>query len=221
MPVCVVTVVNRASTQQRGPAGPPTGLRCTMAVAPDSLPVLRRGRHRNPRRGACFMEFTSGLAGGPWSDAPGCTRAQPAGVLSHATARPAAPDRRRLTPLPGRAIGLAAPAGLDRHPRVRLTTRLHTEVAARFSAAVGFVPDRFERRLFAGDRDVDALFWWLMDHPRPLRTSAEWVDLLIARLELVHGCYEEAMDALGLPRPQEDGPEAQEPAVSSDSIAST
>ena len=187
-----------------------------MADAPDSLPVLRRGRHRNPRRGACFMEFTSVLAGEPWSDAPGCTDAQLAAVLRHANDRLDDADRHRLTPLLGRAIGLVVPPGLDRHTRVRLTARLHAEVAARFSAAVGFVPDRFERRLFAGDRDVDALFWWLMDHPRPLRTSTEWVDRLIARLELVHGCYEEAMDAVGLPR-QSD----QEPAVSSDRVAST
>jgi hypothetical protein len=172
------------------------------------------------------MEFTSVLAGEPWSDAPGCTDAQLAAVLRHANDRLDDADRYRLTPLLGRAIGLVVPAGLDRHTRVRLTARLHAEVVARFSGAVGFVPDRFERRLFAGDRDVDALFWWLMDHPRPLRTSTEWVDRLIARLELVHDCYEEAMDLLGLPRPQEDRPqdrpqEDQEPAVSSDRVAST
>ncbi len=42
-------------------------------TVPDGIPVLSRGRHRNPRRGACFMEFASFLAGERWSDHPGCT----------------------------------------------------------------------------------------------------------------------------------------------------
>ena len=41
--------------------------------APDVMPVLGRGRHRNPRSGACFMEFASYLAGERWSDHPACT----------------------------------------------------------------------------------------------------------------------------------------------------
>lgn len=40
---------------------------------PDGVPVLSRGRHRSPRRGACFMEFASFLAGERWSDHPSCT----------------------------------------------------------------------------------------------------------------------------------------------------
>jgi hypothetical protein len=37
------------------------------------MPVLGRGKHRNPRKGACFMEFASYLAGERWSDHPSCT----------------------------------------------------------------------------------------------------------------------------------------------------
>lgn len=40
---------------------------------PDGVPVLSRGRHRSPRRGACFMEMASFLAGERWSDHPTCT----------------------------------------------------------------------------------------------------------------------------------------------------
>ncbi|MGB0101332.1 MAG: hypothetical protein WBP61_13720 [Nocardioides sp.] len=40
---------------------------------PDAMPVLSRGRHRTPKRGACFMELASVLAGEPWSDHPSCT----------------------------------------------------------------------------------------------------------------------------------------------------
>lgn len=41
--------------------------------APDSFPVLSRGRHRRPKHGACFMEMASVLAGEKWSDHPPCT----------------------------------------------------------------------------------------------------------------------------------------------------
>ena len=40
---------------------------------PDGIPVLSRGHHRTPRRGACFMELASVLAGERWSDHPACT----------------------------------------------------------------------------------------------------------------------------------------------------
>ena len=43
------------------------------AQSPDVLPILSRGKHRNPRRGACFMELASYLAGESWSDHPSCT----------------------------------------------------------------------------------------------------------------------------------------------------
>lgn len=39
----------------------------------DFLPRLARGKHRSPRRGACFMEYVSYLAGERWSDHPACT----------------------------------------------------------------------------------------------------------------------------------------------------
>jgi hypothetical protein len=40
---------------------------------PELVPVLSRGKHRSPRRGACFMELASYLAGERWSDRPACT----------------------------------------------------------------------------------------------------------------------------------------------------
>jgi hypothetical protein len=42
-------------------------------LSPDFMPVLSRGRHFSPRRGGCFMEFASYLAGERWSDQPSCT----------------------------------------------------------------------------------------------------------------------------------------------------
>lgn len=43
------------------------------AGAFDALPMLGRGKHRNPKKGACFMELASFLAGERWSDHPQCT----------------------------------------------------------------------------------------------------------------------------------------------------
>jgi hypothetical protein len=40
---------------------------------PTLMPHLAAGAHRSPRRGACFMEFASYLAGERWSDHPDCT----------------------------------------------------------------------------------------------------------------------------------------------------
>ncbi|MCU1523514.1 MAG: hypothetical protein JWO18_408 [Microbacteriaceae bacterium] len=40
---------------------------------PEFMPVLSRGKHHNPKRGACFMEYASLLAGEKWSDHPACT----------------------------------------------------------------------------------------------------------------------------------------------------
>ncbi|GLW11030.1 hypothetical protein Misp01_61580 [Microtetraspora sp. NBRC 13810] len=47
---------------------------------PALVPVLSRGRHRNPNKGACFMEFASYLAGERWSDHPACTHPLLAGL---------------------------------------------------------------------------------------------------------------------------------------------
>ncbi|MEV0587002.1 hypothetical protein [Nonomuraea sp. NPDC050310] len=44
-----------------------------MDIHLDPMPVLSKGRHRNPKRGACFMELASYLAGERWSDHPACT----------------------------------------------------------------------------------------------------------------------------------------------------
>jgi hypothetical protein len=45
----------------------------TRSTVPSFLPRLSPGAHRSPRRGACFMEFASFLAGEHWSDHPSCT----------------------------------------------------------------------------------------------------------------------------------------------------
>jgi hypothetical protein len=44
-----------------------------MARIPESLPLLSPGRHHRRRHGVCLMEFTSIVAGEPFSDHPRCT----------------------------------------------------------------------------------------------------------------------------------------------------
>lgn len=52
----------------------------TFSDVPQILPVLSRGKHRNPRKGACFMELAGFLAGERWSDHPDCTHQLLAGL---------------------------------------------------------------------------------------------------------------------------------------------
>ncbi|MHB1064977.1 MAG: hypothetical protein ACYC1Z_10920 [Georgenia sp.] len=72
------------------------------------LPMLGRGKHRNPRRGACFMELASFLAGERWSDRPGCTHpllAHLARLVNDCTSDEARP---LLAPLIPSMIGLTS-----------------------------------------------------------------------------------------------------------------
>ncbi len=70
------------------------------------MPHLSAGRHRNPRRGACFMEFASYLAGERWSDHPACTD-RVLGALARGVNDVVLDDRRdELIPLIPRIIGL-------------------------------------------------------------------------------------------------------------------
>lgn len=149
---------------------------------PDSLPVLGRGRHRSPARGACFLEYTALLAGEVFSDAPRCVDGELAAVLRHANDVLSDAHRPRLLPLLGRAIGLAA----------RDAARLRAEAARRFASDLG-VPLSAEEQRYARRGAVDRLFWSLMLEPVPVSTSAAWVDRLVGRLELLHAAYEGAL----------------------------
>jgi hypothetical protein len=179
------------------------------AGVPDAMPVLGRGKHKNPSRGACFMEYTALLAGEPFSDSPRCVDRELAAVLRHANDTLSDADRPRLVPLIGRCIGLAVrpPVAGPGEPdeqvvtrHARITVALHRAVSARFMAAVGHVASQDELRLHDDGRLVDDLFWYLMLEPTVLRTSAEYVARLIDRLYLLHECYEQALAALALDR---------------------
>src|SRR5215208_1046202 len=76
------------------------------------LPILSRGKHRSPRKGACFMEFASLLAGERWSDHPACTHRLLAAVARHVNDYTSDAGRARLVELIPSVIGLT---GQDLH----------------------------------------------------------------------------------------------------------
>lgn len=75
---------------------------------PEIMPILSRGRHRSPRRGACFMEFASYLAGERWSDHPACTHGTLAHLARLVNDHTSDDARARLAPLIPSVIGLTS-----------------------------------------------------------------------------------------------------------------
>jgi hypothetical protein len=73
---------------------------------PDLVPVLSRGKHRNPRKGACFMELASYLAGERWSDHPRCTHPLLAAMAREINDWISDSRRSELAPLIPDVIGL-------------------------------------------------------------------------------------------------------------------
>ena len=75
---------------------------------PTLLPLLSRGKHRNPRKGACFMEMASLLAGQRWSDHPSCTHPLLAAIARHVNDCMSDAARQRLARLVPSVIGLTS-----------------------------------------------------------------------------------------------------------------
>ncbi len=75
------------------------------SIAPDALPVLSRGKHWSPRRGACFMEFASVLAGERWSDHPKCTHPLLAALAREVNDVTSDGDRQQLVGLVPSVVG--------------------------------------------------------------------------------------------------------------------
>lgn len=75
---------------------------------PDVVPVLSRGKHRNPRKGACFMEFASFLAGERWSDHPRCTHALLADLARQVNDNLTDEGRHRIVTLLPDVVGLTS-----------------------------------------------------------------------------------------------------------------
>ena len=107
--------------------------------APDGVPVLSRGAHRSPRRGACFMEFASFLAGEPWSDHPACTHPLLSQLARRVNDLTSDEGRQELVPLIPNVVG--------RRGDDRTCVALPVVVAA---APILDVPESTQRILAAG-----------------------------------------------------------------------
>lgn len=75
------------------------------STLPDGMPVLARGRHVTPRRGACFMELASLLAGERWSDHPSCTHPLLGQLARQVNDHTSDAGRQRLAPLIPSVVG--------------------------------------------------------------------------------------------------------------------
>jgi hypothetical protein len=92
-------------------------------AVPDMLPVLSRGKHRSARKGACFMELASFLAGERWSDHPSCTHPLLAALARYVNDLTSDAGRPALAPLIPSVIGVT---GDDPHIDVRIALRCAT-----------------------------------------------------------------------------------------------
>jgi hypothetical protein len=72
------------------------------------VPLLSRGKHRNARKGACFMELASFMAGESWSDHPACTHPLLASLARLVNDNTSDASRHRLAPLIPSVIGLTS-----------------------------------------------------------------------------------------------------------------
>jgi hypothetical protein len=75
---------------------------------PDFMPTLSPGRHRSPRKGACFMEMASYLAGEKWSDHPQCTHPLVGAMAREINDRVGDSARQDLVPLIPSVVGLVS-----------------------------------------------------------------------------------------------------------------
>src|SRR2546429_1996638 len=87
------------------------------AHPPELVPILSRGKHRSPRKGACFMELASYLAGERWSDHPACTHPLLAAVARDVNDYTSDAGRARLAGVIPSVIGLT---GEDLHVDARI-----------------------------------------------------------------------------------------------------
>jgi hypothetical protein len=124
-------------------------------LGPDLVPKLTKGRHRNPRRGACFMELASYLAGERWSDHPRCTHRLLAALARGVNDATTDAARPRLAGLAPAVVGLASD-----------DPRWDVEIALRAAgAAIGVASEARQRVLAVGLLTCERVLDELDDRP--------------------------------------------------------
>ena len=151
------------------------------------MPVLSRGKHRNPRRGACFMEFASYLAGERWSDHPSCTHPLLARLARLINDYTSDAQRQRLVGLVPSVVGLtsddvrvdlrialrAALAALPVVSEERQRTMALTVVVANrlLATAEGRPGDHIEESSRQALADVPLAARWAFEHAASMPVS--------------------------------------------------
>ena len=156
-----------------------------MSRTPSGLPILARGKHRSPRRGACLMEYTSLLAGERWTDAPSCTHpalAALARAVNDCTGDGARQQLAGLAPSLVHALGPDSPAGDPLGPRLARKAVLHalrvtTGVRRRtlLVALLGAQTACDAAPLPGPDADGDAVRALLLDPDADLRSALRFL----------------------------------------------
>ncbi|WBQ04496.1 hypothetical protein [Kribbella sp. CA-293567] len=134
-------------------------------VGIEVVPILSRGRHRDPRRGGCFMEYASYLAGVPWSDSPDCTHPLLALIGREVNDEMSDAGRTMLVPLVPAVIGVN-----PSHPEV-----VPALVARCARPVVPFVSEQFGAKLVAAVQKAEAVREDLRKpEPTQLSVGYEW-----------------------------------------------
>lgn len=149
---------------------------------PELVPLLARGKHRSPRKGACFMEMASFLAGERWSDHPACTHPLLASVARLVNDHSSDAARQRLVGLIPSVIGLTSDdPRMDARIALRCATTALPVAAAerqRVLAVSVLVAEHTLARLEG--RPVGRLSersrWALAQVPHAARWAAEFID---------------------------------------------
>ena len=145
---------------------------------PELLPMLARGKHRSPRKGACFMEFASLLAGERWSDHPACTHPLLAAVARHVNDSTSDAGRPRLADLIPSVVGLTGEdLQIDARIALRSATMALPVVAAERQRVLAVGVLACERFLAALDgRPVAGLQEQSRAALAQVPHAAEWAD---------------------------------------------
>jgi hypothetical protein len=158
-------------------------------AVPELIPLLSRGKHRSPRKGACFMELASYLAGERWSDHPACTHPLLASLSRLVNDHTTDAGRQRLVGLVPSVIGLTSD---DPHVDAQLALRAATTAlpvaaaerqrvlavavlaAERVQAILdGRAPDRLEARSRWALAQVPHAAEWAERYTREITTAPE------------------------------------------------
>jgi len=121
------------------------------AQVPELVPQLSRGKHRSPRKGACFMEMASYLAGERWSDRPACTHPLLGALARLVNDHTSDAGRSDLVELVPSVIGLTSD---DPHVDVQIMLRAATTALPVVSADRQRV---LAVAVLAGERALDGL----------------------------------------------------------------